>query len=127
MKLDCQVDELPQKGFIVQSAGLAAAHGQPAAQEAVIVAREFGADLSQHRSQPITEQLVLEATNILVMTRSHLLLLIDYFPERGSTMRTLSPSGLDLDDPIGCDISVYRSCARSIELALEDLLPTLQN
>ncbi len=125
-KLGCRVEELPERGFIVQSAGLAAAFGQPAAHEAITVAQELGADLSQHRSQPITEQLILEATNIFVMTRSHLLLLIDYFPDRGSTMRTLSPSGLDLDDPIGCDLPVYRNCAQTILQALHVLLPALQ-
>jgi protein-tyrosine-phosphatase len=125
--LGCSVGELPGRGFLVQSAGLAAASGQPAAREAVTVAQEFGADLSQHCSQPITEQLVLESTHIFVMTRSHLLLLIDYFPERSSAMHTLSAAGLDLDDPIGCDLPVYRNCAQTILEALEALLPALQN
>jgi protein-tyrosine-phosphatase len=125
--LGCTVAELPGRGFLVQSAGLAAAFGQPAAREAITVAEELGADLSQHRSQPITEQLVLESSHIFVMTRSHLLLLIDYFPEQSSAMQTLSPAGLDLDDPIGCDLPVYRNCAQTILEALEALLPALQN
>jgi protein-tyrosine-phosphatase len=123
--LGCSVPELRERGFVVQSAGLAAAYGQPATPEAVLVAEELGADLTQHRSQPISEALLSEATNIFVMTRSQLLLLVDYFPEKGSVTRTLSPAGGDIDDPIGCELSVYRDCSRSILLALEALLPAL--
>ena len=125
--LDCRPSELPERGYLIQSAGLAAAYDHPATPEAVVVAQELGADLSQHRSQPITESMVLQATNIFVMTRSQLLLLVDYFPEKGQVTRTLSPTGDDLDDPIGCDLPVYRECARAILLAVDTLLPALQN
>jgi L-threonylcarbamoyladenylate synthase len=125
--LGCSTAELPARGFIVQSAGLAAAHGQPAAAEAALVAQELEADLSQHRSQPITDALLNQATHVFVMTRSHLLLLLDYYPQQGPVPRLLSPSGIDLDDPIGCDLSVYRECAQAILRDLEVLLPALQN
>jgi len=125
--LGCSAAELPERGFIVQSAGLAAAPGQPAATEAALVACELGADLSQHRSQPITDALLAQATDIFVMTRSHLLLLLDYYPQKGPAPRLLSPAGIDLDDPIGCDLPVYRKCAQAILQDLEALLPTLQN
>ena len=125
--LGCSPAELPERGITVQSAGLAAAPGQPAAVEAVQVAHELGADLSQHRSQPITDLILARATHVFVMTRSHLLLLLDYYPNQGPVPRLLSPSGIDLDDPIGCDLSVYRECAQAILQDLEVLLPALQN
>jgi L-threonylcarbamoyladenylate synthase len=125
--LGCSAADLPDRGFIVQSAGLAAAPGQPAAAEAALVARELEADLSQHRSQPITDALLAQATHVFVMTRSHLLLLLDYYPQKGPVPRLLSPSGIDLDDPIGCDLPVYRECAQAILQDLEALLPALQN
>ena len=118
--------DLPQRGFIVQSAGLAATTGQPAAAEAVLAAQELGADLSGHRSQLLTESLLTQATDVFVMTRSHLLLLLDYFPDQGPTPRILSPGGIDLDDPIGCDLAIYRECAQAILQDLHVLLPTLQ-
>ena len=95
--------------------------------EAALVASEHGGDLSQHRSQPISNALLTQATHIFVMTRSHLLLLQDYYPQMGPVPRLLSPAGVDLDDPIGCDLSVYRECAEAILRDLEVLLPTLQN
>lgn len=126
-KLNCAVDSLPNRGFIVQSAGLAASPGQPAAHEALLVAQELEADLSQHRSQVLTEALLTQATHVFVMTRNHWLLLQDYFPDQGPTPKILSPSGADLDDPIGCELAVYRECAQAILQALEVLLPALQN
>jgi protein-tyrosine-phosphatase len=125
--LECSTSSLPDRGFIVQSAGLAASPGQPAAQEALLVAQELGADLSQHRSQVLTAALLSQATHVFVMTRSHWLLLQDYFPDQGPMPRILSPSGIDLDDPIGCDLAVYRECAQAIVQALDVLLPALQN
>ncbi len=122
----CSVAELPERGFLVRSAGLAAAPGLPAAAEAVLVASEQGADLSEHRSQPLTDLLLTQATHVFVMTRSHLLLLVHYFPGIGPSPQTLLPSGFDIDDPIGCELSVYRECARTIVQALEALLPMLQ-
>lgn len=125
-RLGCPTDSLPERGFIVQSAGLAATPGQPAAPEAVEVARELEADLSNHRSQLLTERLLNEATHVFVMTRNHLLLLLDYFPDKDPVPRILSPSGADLDDPIGCELSVYRECAQAILQSLDVLLPALQ-
>jgi protein-tyrosine phosphatase len=124
--LSCSTDELSERGFHVQSAGLAALPGQPAALEAVAVARELDADLSGHQSQLLSEALLTRATDVFVMTHNHLLLLRDYFPEQGPTPRILSPTGADLDDPIGCDLSVYRSCAQAILQALDVLLPEFQ-
>jgi len=109
--LGCSPADLPGLGFIVQSAGLAASPGQPAAAEAVLTAQLLQADLSQHRSQLLTETLLTQATHVFVMTRNHLQLLLDYFPDAGPVPRVLSPSGADLDDPIGCDLAVYRECA----------------
>lgn len=125
-RLGCAVESLTDRGFLVQSAGLAAIPGQPAAHEAVEAARELDADLSQHRSQLLSSELLTRATHVFVMTQNHLLLLQDYFPEQGPAPRILSPTGADLDDPIGCDLTVYRSCAQTILLALDVLLPELQ-
>ena len=126
LSLGCSVENLRERGFIVQSAGLAALPGQPAADEALQVARELDADLSQHCSQLLNEALLRQATHVFVMTQNHQLLLLDYFPDKGPTPRILSPTGADLDDPIGCDLAVYRSCAQAILQALDLLLPELQ-
>jgi protein-tyrosine phosphatase len=124
--LGCTTEQLSTQGFIVQSAGLAALPGQPAALEAVQVAQELEADLRQHQSQLLTEALLQQATHVFVMTQHHQLLLLDYFPDTGPAPTLLSPTGADLDDPIGCELAVYRDCGQAILQALDVLLPALQ-
>src|SRR5262245_38556117 len=51
-RLGCAVAELPARGYLVASAGLAAGPGMPAAAEAIDVALAAGADLAAHQSQP---------------------------------------------------------------------------
>jgi protein-tyrosine phosphatase len=72
-RLGCPVEELPARGYLVQSAGLAAGTGMPAAEEAVLVAEALGAaDLRDHQSQPLTPELLRAADLILAMTHGHL-------------------------------------------------------
>jgi L-threonylcarbamoyladenylate synthase len=122
-RLGCAVNELPGRGFIVQSAGLAAMMGGEAAAEAVAIAGELGADLSGHRSQPLTAELLQQSDYLFVMTRTHLLTLSGL--EAGPAPRLLSPRGDDIPDPIGSSAEVYRECARVIVQHLEELLPEL--
>jgi protein-tyrosine phosphatase len=125
-RLGCTVDELPRRGFIVLSAGLAAMMGGRAAGEAVEAARELGADLSQHSSRPLTADLVAQADYLITMTRSHLLAVAGHFARVGPRPRLLCREGHDVADPIGCDQPVYRDCAQQILRHLEGLLPELQ-
>jgi protein-tyrosine-phosphatase/tRNA A37 threonylcarbamoyladenosine synthetase subunit TsaC/SUA5/YrdC len=125
-QLGCGPDELAARGFLVHSAGLAAMMGGEAAPEAVEVARELGVDLSGHRSQPLTADLVAQADHLIAMTRSHVRTLSTHVAGIGPEPRLLSAAGEDLPDPIGCDQAVYRECARHILHHLEQLLPELQ-
>ncbi len=124
-RLGCPVEELPARGFIVLSAGLAAMMGGPAAGEAVATARELGADLSQHASRPLTADLVAQADHVITMTRSHQLAVSRHFGHVGPRPRLLCPEGHDIADPVGCDQPVYRECAQQILGYLERLLPEL--
>jgi protein-tyrosine-phosphatase len=57
----------------VRSAGTIATPGQPAERRAVAVCREVGIDLSEHRSQPLTAELVAWADLVVVMEDIHAL------------------------------------------------------
>jgi protein-tyrosine phosphatase len=122
----CAIDELPARGFVVMSAGLAAMMGEPAADEAVRVAAEWGADVAGHRSRPLTANLVLAADHLIAMTQAQVLAMAARFPDLGPRLRLLSPAGEDVADPIGCEQPVYRECAQQIAGALEQLLPELE-
>jgi len=114
-RLSCTVAELPQRGFIVCSAGLAAFKGDRAPPEAIEAARELGADLQNHVSQPVTRDLVFQADYLVTMTQGHLQSLLVRFPYEGLAARVLCPQGTDVADPVGCDLGVYRECARQLQ------------
>jgi len=127
-RLNCAVEELPARGFLVLSAGLAAAPGDLAAEEAVNVAREYEADLGQHRSRPLTLDLAAQADYLVTMTRGHLQALSGHLQALAGAARPrlLCPRGHDVDDPIGQDQRVYQECGRQIWEALEPLVDQLQ-
>jgi protein-tyrosine phosphatase len=124
-RIGCPSDELLDRGFHVLSAGLAAAAGGPAADEAVEAARAYGADLAGHRSRPLTADLAAQADHLIAMTRGHLLMLAEACRGLGVRPRLLSPAGADLDDPIGFPREVYEECARQIWDCLGPLVEEL--
>jgi tRNA threonylcarbamoyl adenosine modification protein (Sua5/YciO/YrdC/YwlC family) len=120
-RLGCGVEELPARGFHVLSAGLAATMGGPAAAEAEQVAGAYGADLSAHRSRPVTPELAAQADYLVGMTRGHLRALADHYARLGAAPRLLDPAG-DIADPIGCEQPVYEECGQQIWHHLEALV-----
>ena len=112
-KAGCSIDELPEKGYKVVSAGVSAFDGGPASGEAVQACREVGVDISQHRSQRLTADLLGRADYVFVMDRSHLQGVTALWPE--ASPRTMLLAGdNEVSDPIGGGIEVYRACADQI-------------
>ena len=124
-RLGCTAADLPARGFHVFSAGLAAMTGGPAADEAVDVARGYGADLARHASRPLTPDLAAQADYLVAMTHGHLTALAERYHGLAARPRLLSPAGDDLADPVGCPRSVYEECARQIWRCLEPLVEEL--
>lgn len=124
-RLGCRIEELPERGFSVVSAGLAALMGGTAADEAQAVAAAYGGDLTQHRSRPLTPDLAAQADYLIVMTRGHAQALFSHYPRLGCRPRLLRVTGDDLADPIGQSREVYEACGRQIWEALERLLQEL--
>jgi protein-tyrosine phosphatase len=121
-RLGCAVEDLPRRGFVIVSAGLAALPEAPAATEAVEVARALGADLSGHLSRVLDPDLAEQADVLLGMTEAHVQAMRDYF---GVPARLLSPSGEDVADPIGQPLEVYEACARQLAQCIDALLQEL--
>lgn len=119
-RLGCAIEELPARGYQVMSAGLAAVLGGAAAVEAEQAARGYGADLSAHRSRPLTPELAAQADYLVGMTHGHLHTLTEGFGHLGIPLRLLDPGG-DIADPIGGDQPVYEECGQQIWQRLEIL------
>jgi tRNA threonylcarbamoyl adenosine modification protein (Sua5/YciO/YrdC/YwlC family) len=115
----CRPEELEDKGFIVRSAGIAAASGCPPAAEAVTVMHEHGLDLTSHETQPLTEQMVRHADLILAMTSGHLSTIVGRWPDAADRTMLLLPDQADVADPIGSPVDAYRRCAEQLKLGVE--------
>ena len=124
-RIGCDPSELPARGFLVLSAGLAAGPGQRAAAEAVEIIGPRGGTLRSHASRPVTDDLVAQADLIVAMTRDHRDALIDYYPEAADRVRLLHSRGADIADPIGSSRETYRRTAEAIEEHLRVLLDDL--
>jgi len=110
--------ELESRGWRVLSAGTAAGHGAAASEEAELAVRDFGADLSDHVSRPVSLAMIEDADRVFVMTRRHKQVLEEWAPEHRGKIDLLDPGGAEVPDPMGAPAPVYRSCARQIHEAL---------
>lgn len=105
---------LESRGIRVLSAGTMAFPGARATPQAQQAARDLGADLASHRSQPLTVELIHQAHTIYAMGRSHRAAVLALVPSAADKTFTLDPTG-DIEDPIGSDVSVYQSLARHLQ------------
>jgi protein-tyrosine phosphatase len=119
-KFGCTADELEDRGVLVLSAGIAAAPGGRAANEAVNIMRERGLDLTQHESQPLSDRLVRYADLIITMTRGHREAILSHWPDAAPRTFTLSRNRGDVADPIGGPADLYRKCADQIDAHLAE-------
>ncbi len=123
--LGCRAEELPNRGFEVVSAGVAAVEGAPATREAVQAVRELGASLETHQARYVTADLIRQADLIVCMTRQHLRSILYMAPEEFDKVRLLDPEGQDIADPIGGTMDDYRRCAEQINRAVMHLVHEL--
>jgi protein-tyrosine-phosphatase len=112
------------------SAGLDAC-GTPttASCHAITVAREYGVDLSGHRSQGLNQVLVDEADVLLTMTTAHRQRIESRFAVAAGKVHTLleyAGGEADVDDPmIDGSLCSYQVCAKQIMEAVERLVDRL--
>jgi protein-tyrosine phosphatase len=125
-KLGCQEDELSDQGFIVGSAGLAAAAGAPPSPEGVTILAEQGIDIRSHESQPLTERLLDQADHLYTMTKGHRAAILAERPDLAEVVQLLSPEGKDVSDPIGGGFQCYVDCKKEIEKHLQSIIDRIK-
>ena len=113
--------ELEARDIGVFSAGTFAGSGGRASDQALEVMRYRGIDISAHRSQPLSAELVNQADHIFVMTESHRQAVIRMVPSAEARCRVLAGDE-DIEDPMGQPVEVYAACACRIESALKERL-----
>src|SRR6478752_4530947 len=108
------------------SAGTSAHMGAPASDGALLVGMERNMDLTTHRAQTLTRELVQGSDLVLAMGPHHLervealggggraYLLSDY-ASHGASARPIS-------DPVGAELEVYRATANELEEEIRRVL-----
>lgn len=101
----------------VVSAGTSASAGAPASPQTAGALRAQGVEPLEHRSRPLTRQLVAESDVIYAMSEWHRDEVIALDPSAASRTWTLDPNGQDVPDPVGLPQEVYnQTAARLTEL-----------
>jgi len=121
-KLQCSEEELVDRGYIVMSAGLAAASGSPPSPESVEVLKNKGIDIRAHESQPLTNELLNQADRIFTLTRMHKLSIVEERPDVEPIVELLSREGGDVSDPIGGGMGEYVRCEQEIEKNIREII-----
>jgi len=114
-------------GWEATSAGTYAAGGHPASENAVMALKELKVDLSKHRSQPLTAEVVESADIIVTMTAEHRHHILDNFPAVGNRVFLIKSFGTskvpaDVSDPFGGSLNTYKRIRDEIDRALSDLI-----
>ena len=122
----------PLNQLEVMSAGVAAGYGDPASENSVAALKKVKLDLSEHRSQPLTEELLNRTFAVFGMTDSHLDILQHYYPElpeRVHLLRGLMDGGEDdqIPDPFGQDFDAYNECLDSMIEAIPSIVTYLKS
>jgi RpiB/LacA/LacB family sugar-phosphate isomerase len=119
-------------GFTASSAGIGAANGQPPSTFSTEAMRELKIDISGLRSKMITPEMVAKADLILAMTYGHHDTLQLLFPDAADKIFLLrefevnsANDYLEIDDPIGMPLPVYRRCRDQIRNAVKALVDVL--
>jgi len=134
--------ELSNK-YTASSAGMSAFDGDTASPQAIEVMKDlWGIDLSSHRSKSLTQADIDEYHLILTMTRSHKWFLVSMYPDAKDKIFTLKEFVLDIDDsnfsseynyslditdPYGKPVQVYKRSAEEIKYIIDKLIKKLKS
>ena len=109
----------------VFSAGTFAEDGEMSTEDAIEVMEEYGINLKEHRATNVANSNISQMDIILCATVSHKMMLIRMYPEIKDKIFTIKEyaqydkKDLDIKDPWGYDIVIYRMCAAEIEKCID--------
>jgi len=140
-------EPLLSKHFTASSAGVMAINGDSASPNSIQSLRDdWGIDISSHQAKLIEHDDIRDAYLVLTMTRKHKDAIIRLFPKVKSKIYTLKEYAerknikeyfgkniaddydftLDVLDPYGMTIQIYKQCACDIKIAIDKILERLK-
>ncbi len=117
-KLGCNIDQLEEMGYKMSSAGTLGFVDGLASMESVAACQAKGVDISGHRSQALSSELIADSDFIFVMSESHRQRIVGLCPTSANKCELMAVDK-DVADPIGQSQEVYNSCADMIETAVQ--------
>lgn len=112
----------------IYSCGIFAEDGDIPTDNAKEVMKEYEIDISLHRATNIRNSKIKDMDLILCATRSHAYSVLQMYPELKGKVYTLKQyvdsniEDIDIRDPWGYDIEIYRFCAAEIDQYLDKLI-----
>ena len=109
------------KDIKVYSCGVYAENGDTPTKEAIQVMKEYNVDLTKHKATNIKNSNIEEMDIILCATLNHKNMVISMYPELKDKIFTMKEyagfpkDNLNISDPWGYGIDVYRACAKEIK------------
>ena len=121
----------PLKSWTISSAGVAARHGDRVSENSVVALKKVGIDIKNPTSQPLTRELIDEATVILCMTESHRAMIqfnFDPVPRHVYLFREFMPRAAEkeIGDPYGGPLTEYEACRDEMVEAIPSLIEFLK-
>ena len=109
----------------IESAGIFADGNYPANDKAIETLKDYGIDLSYHRSQPVTDKLIVQCDLVLTMTEAHKQFLAKLAAGKVYTLSEYVGEEGDIADPIYGTLDTYREVAKELYRLLELLADKL--
>ena len=121
----------PLRSLKVESAGVAARHGERVSENSVVALRKVGIDIAPHVSQPLTQAMLDRAVAVLCMTESHramIQLQAEPPPKHSYLFREFMPQKGDkeIPDPFGGPLKLYELARDEMVEAIPSLLEFLK-
>ncbi|MCP4610793.1 MAG: threonylcarbamoyl-AMP synthase [Planctomycetes bacterium] len=117
-KLQCKVDQLEQVGYKVSSGGIMDTSGFPASAGSIAACAAKGIDITAHRNEGLSKELIEESDFIFAMEPIHQERIIALSHEAADKCFLLAGSQ-GIADPIGRPQELYDNCADMIEAAVK--------
>ncbi|MFZ9682265.1 MAG: low molecular weight protein arginine phosphatase [Cephaloticoccus sp.] len=117
----------PLRSIPVISAGVAARAGEIVSENSVYALRKVGIDIKDHRSQPLSQEMLDEALLVLCMTETHRAMIqvqASPAPQNLHLFREFMPPGSDreIGDPYGGPLKLYELCRDEIVEAVPSII-----
>jgi protein-tyrosine-phosphatase len=122
----------PLGALKVISAGVVARRGDPVSANSVAALKKVGLDISGHRSQPVTQEMLDRALAVLCMTESHRAMIhvqAEPLPRHLHLFREFMPGAVDreIGDPFGGPLALYEAVRDEMVESIPSLVKHLRS